>query len=122
MSETNFGRLEPEETLVKETVFLGKSMNLDVDEGDMNDLIAEMTIEKLNKVQMQQHMEILQTRKRYKKVISASAISELFGKSEKPSNFIQKKNSKNVAQGIATALVNDTDLTHFRNTLNVRTK
>lgn len=35
MSETNFERLEPEAAVVEEIVSLGKSMGLDMDEGDV---------------------------------------------------------------------------------------
>ncbi|XP_014778247.1 tigger transposable element-derived protein 1-like [Octopus bimaculoides] len=41
VSETDFERLEPEVAVVEDIISLGKSMGLDIDEGDINELIEE---------------------------------------------------------------------------------
>ena len=61
VAERTFEGFEPEVPVEEEVVSLGKSMGLDVDEGDVNELVEEhfqeLTTEEL---QSQQHTEILQ--------------------------------------------------------------
>ena len=55
---------DPEPQVVDEIVFLGKSMGLEVDEGDVNELVEEhaeeLTTEELKELQTMQHTEVLQ--------------------------------------------------------------
>uniref|UniRef100_A0A8C8VHY4 HTH CENPB-type domain-containing protein n=1 Tax=Pelusios castaneus TaxID=367368 RepID=A0A8C8VHY4_9SAUR len=129
VSETDFERLEPEAAVVEEIVSLGKSVGLDMDEGDINELIEEhseeLTTEELKELQTQQHTEVLQEigdAEEAEEVISTSEIKEMLGMWEKLSDLFQKKHPEKVATGHATALFNDTCLTHFRNILKGRTK
>ncbi|XP_051783372.1 tigger transposable element-derived protein 1-like isoform X1 [Erpetoichthys calabaricus] len=126
VSETDFERLEPEAAVVEEIVSLGKSMGLDMDEGDINELIEEhseeLTTEELKELETQQHKEVLQEIREVEEVISTSEIKKMLGMWEKLSDFIQKKHPEKVATGRAMVLFNDTCLTHFRNILKGRMK
>ncbi|XP_070268928.1 tigger transposable element-derived protein 1 isoform X2 [Myotis yumanensis] len=129
VSETDFERLEPEAAVVEEIVSLGKSMGLDMDEGDINELIEErseeLTTQELKELQAQQHTEVLQEiddTEEEEEVISVSEIKEMLGVWEKLSDFIQKKHLEKIATGRAMELFNDTCLTHFRNILKGRMK
>lgn len=59
VSEMNFERLEAKAAVVVEIVSLGKSMGLDVEEGDINELTVEsskeLATEMLKEIQSQQH-------------------------------------------------------------------
>ncbi|XP_059549399.1 tigger transposable element-derived protein 1 isoform X1 [Myotis daubentonii] len=129
VSETDFERLEPEAAVVEEIVSLGKSMGLDVDEGDINELMEEhseeLTTQELKELLTQQHTEVLQEiddTEEEEEVISVSEIKEMLGVWEKLSDFIQKKHLEKIATGRAMELFNDTCLTHFRNILKGRMK
>ncbi|XP_051784390.1 tigger transposable element-derived protein 1-like [Erpetoichthys calabaricus] len=64
VSETEFERLESKAAVVEEIVSLGKTMGMDMDEGDISELIEEyseeLTMEELKELQTQQHTEVLQ--------------------------------------------------------------
>eukprot|EP00106_Octopus_bimaculoides_P007087 XP_014774529.1 PREDICTED: mediator of DNA damage checkpoint protein 1-like [Octopus bimaculoides] len=127
VSEMDFVRLEPKAAVVEEIVSLGKSMGLDVDEGDINELIEdhskELTMEELTKeVQTQQHMEVLQEigdAEETEEVISTSVIEEMSGMWEK---LFKRDTQKKLQLERVMELFSDTCLTHFRNTLKVRMK
>ena len=131
VSERDFEGFEPEVPVEEEIVSLGKSMGLEVDEADVNDLVEkhseELTTEELMELQAQQHTEVLQEigsdeEPEAKEVLSTSEIKEMLGMWEKLSEFIEKKHPEKVATGRASALFNDTCLTHFRNILKGRKK
>ena len=109
---------------------LGKLMGLEVDEGDINELMEEhaeeLTTEKLKKLQIMQHTGVLQEISSGKEevepeeVISSGGIKEMLAMWEKLSSFIENKHLEKVLIGQASALFNDTCLTHFCNILKGR--
>ena len=80
------------------------------------------------KLQSQQHTEVLQEivyeqeSEEEEEVISASEIKKILGMWERASQFVEKKLPEKVLTGRASALFNDTCLTHFRNILKKRKK
>ncbi|XP_061746133.1 tigger transposable element-derived protein 1-like [Nerophis ophidion] len=124
VSETDSETLEPG-AVIKEILSLGKSMGLDMNDSDINELInehsEELTTEELKELQMQQHANLLQGIGDTE-VISTSEIKEMLGIWEKLVDFIQKKHPEKAATGHATALFDSLCLTHFRHILKERTK
>ena len=102
---------------------LGKSMGLEVDEGDVNELVEEhseeLTTKELKELQAQQYKEVLSEissdEETEEEVISTTEIKEVLAMWEKVLDFMVKKHPEKVATGLALALCNDTCLTHFRN-------
>ncbi|GLV39303.1 hypothetical protein CBL_13837 [Carabus blaptoides fortunei] len=125
VSEIDFERFEPEASVVEEIIYLGKSLGLEMEEGDINELIAEhskvLTTEELKKLQMQQHAEVLQDAEEVSEVISTKEMKEVLGMWAKVSDFIKKKPEK-VATERAMELFNDTYLIHFKHILKRRMK
>ena len=83
---------DPEPQVVDEIVSLGKSMGLEVDEGDVNKLVEEqaeeLTTEELKEQQTMQHTEVLQEISSGKEevepeeVISSGKIKEMLAERE----------------------------------------
>ncbi|GIY25563.1 hypothetical protein CDAR_262811 [Caerostris darwini] len=120
---------EPGVSVEEEIVPLGKSMGLEVEERDVNELIEEytqeLTTEEIQELQSQQHTEVMQEigfEESEEEVISTSEIKEILGMWESVSQFVEKKHPEKVATGRASDLFNDTCLTHFRNILRGRKK
>ena len=131
VAERDFEGFKPETEVLDEIVSLGKSMGLEVDEGDINKLVEEheeeLSTDELKELQMMQHTEVLQEisskeEVEPEEVIPSSEIKEVLGMWEKLSSFIERKHPKKVSTGRASALFNDPCLTHFRNILKVRQK
>jgi len=133
VSERDFEGFEHEAEVIEEIVSLGKSMGLEVDEGDVNELVEEhseeLSTEQLKELQEMQHTEVLEEIggsaveiEEEEEVISTKEIQEMLGMWEKISEFIEKKHPEKVATGRALALCNDTRLTHFRKILKGRKK
>ena len=122
---------ESEPAVLDEIVSLGKSMGLEVDEGDVNELVEEhqeeLTTEDLVELQSMQQAEALQQisseeEAEEEEVVSSREIKEVLAKWQDVSDFIEKRHPEKVSTGRATALFNDTCLTHFRNILKGRQK
>lgn len=88
VNEKDFEGFEPEPNVPveKQIVSLGKSMDLEVDEGDVLELLEEhsqeMMTEELQELQAQQHTEALHeigSEEEAGEVISTSEIKELLG-------------------------------------------
>lgn len=131
VAERTFEGFELEVSVEEEIVSLGKSMGLEVDERDVNELVEEhsqeLTTEELQELQSQQHTEVLQEigfeeETEVEEVVSTSEIKEILGMWERVSQFVEKKHPEKVATGRAKELFNDTCLTHFRNILKGRKK
>ena len=132
VSERDFEGFEHEAEVIEEIVSLGKSMGLEVDEGDVNELVEEhseeLSTEQLKELQEMQHTEVLEeiggsaVEIEEEEVISTKEIQEMLGMWEKISEFIEKKHPEKVATGRALALCNDTCLTHFRKIMKGRKK
>ncbi|UYV65222.1 hypothetical protein LAZ67_3003636 [Cordylochernes scorpioides] len=108
------------EEIEEEIVSLGKSMGLEVEERDVNELIEEhtqeLTTEEIQELQSQQHTEVMQVigfEESEEGVISTSEIKEILGMWERVSQFVEKKHPEKVTTGRASDLFNDTCLTHF---------
>ena len=92
---------DPEPQVVDEIVSPGKPMGLEVDEGDVNELMEvhaeELTTEELKELQTMQHTEVLQEissgeeEVEPEEVISSGEIKEMLAMWEKLSSFIEKK-------------------------------
>jgi hypothetical protein len=131
VAERAFEGLEPEVSVVEEIVSLGKSMGLEVDERDVNELVEEqsqeLTTEELHDLYSQQHTVVqrkigFEEEPEMEEVISTRDIKEILGMWEKVVEFVDKNHPEKVATGRASELFNETCLTHFRNILNGRKK
>ncbi|GIY60997.1 tigger transposable element-derived protein 1 [Caerostris darwini] len=129
VAERIYEELEPGVSVEEEVVSLGKSMGLEVEERDVNELIEEytqeLTTEEMQELQSQQHTEVMQEigfEESEEEVISTSEIKEILAMWESASQFVEKKHPEKVATGRASDLFNDTCLTHFRNILRGRKK
>lgn len=131
VAERAFEGLEPEVSEVEEIVSLGKSMGLEVDERDVNELVEEpsqeLTTEELDELHSQQHT--VDQRKisseqdpEMVEVISTRDIKEILGMWEKVVEFVDKNHPEKVATDRASELFNETCLTHFRIILKERKK
>lgn len=116
---------------MKQIVSLGKSMGLEVDEGDVNNLVEhleELTTGELVELLKEQISKVIQeivtplTEPEVVEVISMNEIKELLAVWEKFTDFVERKHPENVATGHVIALVNNTCLMHFRNILKGRKK
>ncbi|KAK4324021.1 hypothetical protein Pmani_005333 [Petrolisthes manimaculis] len=130
--DLDFEGFEPRPIPVEEEIVsLGKSMGLEVDEADVNDLVLEhseeLTTEELTELHMQQHTLVLQEihseeEETEPKEVNTSAIKEVLGMWEKITEFVAKEHPEKLSTGCALALFDDTCLTHFRNILKRRQK
>ncbi|XP_064121668.1 tigger transposable element-derived protein 1-like [Macrobrachium nipponense] len=91
---------EPEPIVVDEIVSLGKSMGLEVDEADMNDLVEEhqeeLMTQELIELQKMQHSEVLQELSSEEEVeeedrLSTKEIREMLAKWQEFSDFMEKR-------------------------------
>lgn len=123
--------IEPESEVLEEIVSLGKSMGLEVDEGDIHKLVEEhgeeLSTDELKELHMMQHTEVLQEisceeEVEPDEVVSTREIKDMLAMWEKLSSFIEKKHPEKVSTGRASALFSDTCLTRFRNILKSRQK
>ncbi|GFU35122.1 tigger transposable element-derived protein 1 [Nephila pilipes] len=129
VAERIYEELEPGMSVEEEIVSLGKSMGLEVEERDVNELVEEhtqeLTTEEIQELQSQQHTEVMQEigfEESEEEVISTSEINEILGMWERVSQFEEKKHPEKVATGRVSDLFNDTCLAHFRNILRGRKK
>ncbi|UYV83341.1 hypothetical protein LAZ67_23000637 [Cordylochernes scorpioides] len=86
VAERIYEELEPGVSVKEEIVSLGKSMGLEVEERDVNELIEEhtqeLTTEEIQELQSQQHTEVMQVigfEESEEEVISTSEIREILG-------------------------------------------
>ncbi|XP_064120810.1 tigger transposable element-derived protein 1-like [Macrobrachium nipponense] len=119
VSERDFEGFVPQAT-VEEIVSLGKSMGLEVDEGDSsNELVEEheeeLSIEELKELQVMQHTKALQEisscsegEEEPEEVIPTSQIKDMLAMWETLSSFIEQKHPEKVSTSRASALFNDT--------------
>ncbi|UYV73520.1 hypothetical protein LAZ67_10003933 [Cordylochernes scorpioides] len=107
VAERIYEELEPGVSVEEEIVSLGKSMGLEVEERDVNELIEEhtqeLTTEEIQELQSQQHTEVMQVigfEESEEEVISTSEIKEILGMWERVSQFVEKKNSQKKLQQV----------------------
>ncbi|XP_070606465.1 tigger transposable element-derived protein 1-like [Erythrolamprus reginae] len=123
---------QPEPVILEDIVSLGKSMGLEVNEDDIDDLLEghsqELTKEELKEVQQQQQKsEVLKaweekTAEEEEEETATGDIKEMLSMWEKLRDFVEKRHPEKVATIRAGDLFNDTCLTHFRNILRGRSK
>ncbi|XP_068223755.1 tigger transposable element-derived protein 1-like [Palaemon carinicauda] len=108
---------EPKPIVVDEIVSLGKSMWLEVDEADVNDLVEEhqeeLTTQELIELQEMQHLGVLQELSREEEVeeedhLSTKEIRDMVAKWQEFSDFMEKRHLDKLACGRALALCDDT--------------
>ncbi|UYV76170.1 hypothetical protein LAZ67_13002933 [Cordylochernes scorpioides] len=106
VAERIYEELEPGVSVEEEIVSLGKSMGLEVEERDVNELIEEhtqeLTTEEIQELQSQQHTEVMQVigfEESVEEVISTSEIKEILGMWERVSQFVEKNTQKRLQQG-----------------------
>ncbi|GIY76762.1 tigger transposable element-derived protein 1 [Caerostris darwini] len=107
VAERIYEELEPGVSVEEEIVSLGKSMGLEVEERDVNELIEEytqeLTTEEIQELQLQQHTEVMQEigfEESEEEVISTSEIKEILGMWESVSQFVEKKNTQKKLQQV----------------------
>ncbi|XP_070584367.1 tigger transposable element-derived protein 1-like [Erythrolamprus reginae] len=121
------------DTPLEEIVSLGKCMGLEVDEGDINELVKEheepLSTEDLKALHEMQQMEMTQEMssseeevQEPQKAIPTSEIKAMLAQWENVVSFVEKNHPEKVATSRSAALFNDTSLTHFRNILKSRQK
>ena len=105
VAERIYEELEPGVSVEEEIVSLGKSMGLEVEERDVNELIEEhtqeLTTEEIQELQSQQHTEVMQEigfEESEEEVISTSEIKEILGMWERVSQFVEKNTQKKLQQ------------------------
>ncbi|UYV74920.1 hypothetical protein LAZ67_12001808 [Cordylochernes scorpioides] len=93
VAERIYEELEPGVSVEEEIVSMGKSMGLEVEERDVNELIEEhtqeLTTEEIQELQSQQHTEVMQVigfEESEEEVISTREIKEILGMWEKVSH------------------------------------
>ncbi|XP_039618118.1 tigger transposable element-derived protein 1-like [Polypterus senegalus] len=125
--ETNVPDIDP----VHEIVSIGKSMGLQVDEGNINELVKEheeeLSTQELLELQDMQRTEALQEisgseEEVETEEISTSEIKEVLGMWEKVTSFTERKHPEKVATSRSAANYDDTCLAHFRKLLKSRQK
>ncbi|GFT04869.1 hypothetical protein NPIL_588051 [Nephila pilipes] len=86
VAERIYEELETGMSIEEEIVSLGKSMGLEMEERDVNELVEEhtqeLTTEETQKLQSQQHTEVMQEigfQESEEEVISASELKEILG-------------------------------------------
>ncbi|KAM3936799.1 tigger transposable element-derived protein 1-like [Leptodactylus fuscus] len=118
---------------LEEIVSLGKSMSLEVDEGDIMELVEEheepLSTEDLKALHEMQQTEMSQEMsgseeevQEPQESIPTSEIKSMLAQWESVARFIEKNHPEKVATSRSAALFNDTSLTHFRNILKSRQK
>ncbi|XP_077476956.1 GPI alpha-1,2-mannosyltransferase 3 isoform X1 [Stigmatopora argus] len=124
---SEWAEFEPEETaaeVVEEIVSLGKSMGLEVDESDVNELVEQHSEDgELKALQTQQrHGKVLRPMGNDEVSIPTGEIVEMLEMWERLSSFVQAKHPEKAATGCASSLFDNTCLSHFRNLLKERKK
>ena len=126
--ERDFEGFEP---VQEEIVSLGRSMGLEVDNADVDELIEEhteeLTTEELKELHKISHSEVMLELSSEEEVepveeLTSREIHDILGKWQEVSDFVEKRHPEKMSTGRASALFNDTCLTFFRNILKKRQK
>ncbi|GFT76687.1 tigger transposable element-derived protein 1 [Nephila pilipes] len=119
------------EPIEEEIVSIGRSMGLEVEEADVADLIEEyaeeLTTEGLKELQKISHSGVMMELSSEKEVepkekLTSREISDILGKWQEVSDFVEKRHLEKLSTGRASALFDDRCLTLFRNILKRRQK
>ncbi|KAM4030834.1 tigger transposable element-derived protein 1-like [Anomaloglossus baeobatrachus] len=121
------------ETIVDDIVSLGNTLGLEVNEGDIEELVAEhsqeLTTTELMDLHSEQQKEVTEVissgeeeQEKSEESLSSSEIQEMFKMWETVQNFVQKHHPNKVAAVRAMNLFNDNAMSHFRGILKKETK
>ncbi|XP_064106842.1 tigger transposable element-derived protein 1-like [Macrobrachium nipponense] len=122
---------EEEEPVEEEIVSTGKTIVLEVDERDIEELVEEhseeLTTDELKELQEQRHTEALtedtsEGEETEPEIISTKDLKDILAMWERVAGFVEKNHSEKIATSRATELFNDTCLSRFRNILKGRMK
>ncbi|GFS34690.1 tigger transposable element-derived protein 1 [Nephila pilipes] len=128
LKREGFEGLEPIE---EEIVSIGRSMVLEADETDVADLIEEyaeeLTTEKLKELPKISHSGVMMELSSEEEVepeekLTSCEISDIIGKWQEVSDFVEKRHPEKLSTGRASALFDDRCLTFFSNILKRRQK
>jgi hypothetical protein len=115
-----------EDVVVNEIVSLGKSMGLDVDSDDVEELIEdhrnELTTEELQELQREQQEVIEDVSSEEEENISTKEIKELCHHWENIEHIVQKWHPNTAVANRSVNLFNDNVMEHFRRILKKRQK
>ncbi|GFS82554.1 tigger transposable element-derived protein 1 [Nephila pilipes] len=119
------------EPIEEEIVSIGRSKGLEVDEADVADLIEEyaeeLTMEELKELQKISHSGVMMELGSEEEVeseekLTSHEISDILGKWQEVSDFVEKRHTEKLSTGRASALFDDRCLTFLRNILKRRQK
>ncbi|GFT86760.1 tigger transposable element-derived protein 1 [Nephila pilipes] len=119
------------EPIEEEIVSIGRSKGLEVDEADVADLIEEyaeeLTTEELKELQKISHSGVVMELSSEEEVepkekLTSREISDILGKWQEVSDFVEKRDPEKLSTGRASALFDDRCLTFFHNILKRRQK
>ncbi|XP_064093866.1 tigger transposable element-derived protein 1-like [Macrobrachium nipponense] len=122
---------EEEEPVEEEIVSIGKTIGLEVDERDIEELVEEhseeLTTDELKELQEQRHTEALteatsEGEETEPKIISTKELKDILAMGKRVAGFVEKNHPEKIATSRATELFNDTCLRHFRNILKGKMK
>ncbi|KAK1327547.1 hypothetical protein QTO34_013049 [Cnephaeus nilssonii] len=119
---------DPPESVVEDIVSLGKSMGLEVDDDDVEELVedhsTELTTEELQDLQREQQQPAAEERssEEGREDIPTSLIKGMLGKWGEMQSFIEKYHPDKEVANRAISLFNDNAVLHFRQVLNRRQK
>ncbi|XP_039623765.1 tigger transposable element-derived protein 1-like [Polypterus senegalus] len=116
--------------LVKKSVSLGKSMGLDVDGADLDELVEEhseeLTTDELKELHKEQQQEVVEELLGEEgagdEALSSSKIKEVLAKWEEVKTFFEENHPNKAVCGRTMNLCNDSVVSHFRSILKRRQK
>ncbi|XP_066978517.1 tigger transposable element-derived protein 1-like isoform X3 [Macrobrachium rosenbergii] len=130
VAERGFGGFEAETEVqvVDEIVSMGKSMGLEVNDADMEELVEdhreELTTEELLELQSEQvkaiHKELLLEEEEDREKITSAQIKDICSKWSEVQEFIEKHHPDKVVASRAINILNDNAMSHFRKILQQR--
>ncbi|XP_064109669.1 tigger transposable element-derived protein 1-like [Macrobrachium nipponense] len=122
---------EEEEPVEEEIVSIGKTIGLEVDERNIEELVEEhskeLMTDELKELQEQRHTEALteatsEGEETEPEIISTKELKDILAMWERVAGFVEKNHPEKIATSRATELFNDTCLRRFRNILKGRMK
>ena len=128
------GFVEDEEPqVIDDIVSIGKTMGLEIDEGDVNELVAEhseeLTTGELKELHTMQHSELLEQLSseededsKPEQPLTTKEIKDMFVHWEAVKTFVDAKHPEKMHTGRAIGLFSDTCLAYFRKILKGRQK
>ena len=131
VSNSDFSSFATEAPEVADIVSLGKPLDLEVDDDNINELVdedkEEMTAEELLLLQEHQYTNAIKTRHKepeieenVSEVLPATNIKEMLAMWQKVLNYVEKYHPQKLSACHAAALFNDNSVDYFRGILKSR--